>query len=87
MSEDRGEQAVKANQEEMADEAGQMETRLEEFDEHAEEAEKKAEHTRAHTSPDSGDEPPGDTAGDREGMAGDDEDPSGAVDPPSDDEQ
>jgi hypothetical protein len=79
MTPDSNERSLKQTQEEMAEEADRMQSRLDELAEHTGEAEKKADVTRQYTDPDA-DEPLGDGAGDWEDTASTDDDPAGAVD-------
>jgi hypothetical protein len=86
MSSDTNERSLKDTQEDMAEEADRMETRLDELAEHGRAAVKKAEVTREQADPDA-DEPLGNVAGDWSDMARTDDDPSGAVDDPQDAEE
>ncbi|HUR83856.1 MAG TPA: hypothetical protein VMY78_00800 [Solirubrobacteraceae bacterium] len=52
MSKETDEQSVKRMQGELADEADDMESRLEEFDEHVDDAKKKADVVRQQSTPD-----------------------------------
>jgi hypothetical protein len=85
MSPETNDRSAQEIEDDMADEASRLEQRVEQLDERADEAAKKAEVTRAHTEPDT-DEPLGNVAGDWTNKARTDNDPTGAIDDPDEDE-